>query len=178
MPQTAMSPCNQTTCNEQSRRWSKQNWFNGERYELRYEKSATSKALTWISTLDTFRKSIKLNWMKLQWYLPHHPVNNPHKPEKLRSVQHCSKVSRRSHQRQISTRTRSGVDPDRKYFLLREHQIAPSADIEAMFLQIAVPSDDNRCLQFLWWEDPEQKMEVYKYTRHVFGANSWSTCAI
>ena len=34
-----------------------------------------------------------------------------------------------------------------------------------MFLQIAVPSDDNRCLQFLWPEDPE------------IGAKSWPTCA-
>ena len=59
----------------------------------------------------------------------------------------------------------------------REHQIALSAYIEAMFLQIAVPSDDSRCLQFLWREHPEQKMEIYKYTRDVFGAKSLSTCA-
>ena len=62
-------------------------------------------------------------------------------------------------------------------FRFREHQIALSADIEAMFLQVAVPSDDSRCLQFLWREDPEQRIEVYKYTRHVFGAKSSPTCA-
>ena len=64
-------------------------------------------------------------------------------------------------------------------FRFREHQIALSADIEAMFLQIAVPSDDCRRLQFLWREHPEQKMEVevYEYTRHVFGAKSSPTCA-
>ena len=45
-------------------------------------------------------------------------------------------------------------------FRFREHQIALSADIESMFLQINVPSDDSRCLQFLWREHPEQKMEV------------------
>ena len=46
-----------------------------------------------------------------------------------------------------------------------------------MFLQVAVPSDDSRCLQFLWREDPEQKREVYEYTLLVFGAKSSPTCA-
>ena len=62
-------------------------------------------------------------------------------------------------------------------FRFREHQIALSADIEAMFLQVAVPSDDSRCLRYLWREDPEQRIEVYEYTRHVFGAKSSPTCA-
>ena len=62
-------------------------------------------------------------------------------------------------------------------FRFREHQIALSADIEAIFLQVAVPHDDSRCLRFLWREDPEQRIEVYEYTRHVFGAKSSPTCA-
>ena len=55
--------------------------------------------------------------------------------------------------------------------------MALSADIEAMFLQIAVPSDDSRCLRFLWREQPEHNMEVYKYTRNVFGAKKSPNCA-
>ena len=35
----------------------------------------------------------------------------------------------------------------------------------------------NRCIQFLWREDPEQKIEVYEYKRHVFGAKSSPNCA-
>ena len=62
-------------------------------------------------------------------------------------------------------------------FRFREHQIALPADIEAMFLQVAVPNDGRRCLQFLWEEDPEQRIEVYEYTRHIFGAKSLPTCA-
>ena len=62
-------------------------------------------------------------------------------------------------------------------FRFREHEIALSADIEAMFLQVAVPNDNNRCLQFLWRDDPEQRIEVYEYTPHVFGAKSSPTCA-
>ena len=62
-------------------------------------------------------------------------------------------------------------------FRFREHQIALSADIEAMFLQVAVPSDDSRFLRFPWREDPEQRIEIYEYIRHVFGAKSLPTCA-
>ena len=43
-----------------------------------------------------------------------------------------------------------------------------------MFLQVAVPSDDSR---FHWREDPEQRIEIYEYTRHVFGVKSLPTCA-
>ena len=46
-----------------------------------------------------------------------------------------------------------------------------------MFLQVAVPKNDSRCLQFLWREDPEWRIEVYEYTRHVFGAKSSPTWA-
>ena len=46
-----------------------------------------------------------------------------------------------------------------------------------MFLQVAIASNDSRSLRFLWCEDPEQKIEVYEYTRHVFGAKSSPTCA-
>ena len=62
-------------------------------------------------------------------------------------------------------------------FRFRKYPIALSADIEAMFLQVAVPNDDSRCLQFLWQEDPEGRIEIYEYTRHVFGAKSLPTCA-
>ena len=46
-----------------------------------------------------------------------------------------------------------------------------------MFFQVAVPKDDSRCLQFLWRENPERRIEVYEYTRHVFGAKKLPTCA-
>ena len=46
-----------------------------------------------------------------------------------------------------------------------------------MFLQFAVPSDDSRCLRFFWRENSEQRIEVYEYTRHVFGAKRSPTCA-
>ena len=115
---------------------------------------------------------------KLQWYLPHHPVINPHKPEKVRRV--CIAAAK---YQGVALNDKLLSGPDLLQSLIRiifrfpEHQIALSADIEAMFLQVAVPKDDSRCLRFLWREDPEQRIEVYEYTRHVFGAKSSPTCA-
>ena len=62
-------------------------------------------------------------------------------------------------------------------FRFREHQIALSADIEAMSPQVAVRSDDSRCLRFLRRDDPEQRKEVFEYARHVFVAKNSPTCA-
>ena len=115
---------------------------------------------------------------KLQWYLPDHPVINLHKPEKVRRM--CDAAVK---YQGVALNDKLLTGPDLLQSLIgiifrfREHQIALSADIEAMFLKVAVPNDDSRCLRFLWREDPEQKIEVYEYTRHVFGAKSSPTCA-
>ena len=114
----------------------------------------------------------------MQWYLPHHPVINAHKSEKVRRV--CNAAAKYQSVA-LSDKLLSGQDLlqilTRIIFRFREHQLALSADIEAMFLQVAVANDDSRCLRFLWREDPERRIEVYEYTRHVFGAKSSPTCA-
>ena len=100
---------------------------------------------------------------KLQWYLPHHPVINPNKPEKVRRV--CNAAAK---YQGVALNDKLLPGPDLLQSLIgiifrfREHQIALSADIEAMFLQVAVPKDDSRCLQFLWREDPERRIEIYE----------------
>ena len=115
---------------------------------------------------------------KLHWYLPHHPVINPHKPEKVRRV--CNAAA---NYQGVALNDKLLPGPDLLQSLIgiifrfREHQIALSADIEAMFLQVAVPKDDSRCLRFLWREDPERRTEIFENTRHVFGAKSSPTCA-
>ena len=94
---------------------------------------------------------------KLQWYLPHHPVINPHKHEKVRRV--CNAAAK---YQSVALNDKLLPGPDLLQSLIgiifrfREHQINLSADIEAMFLQVAVPKDGSRCLQFLWREDPER----------------------
>ena len=38
-----------------------------------------------------------------------------------------------------------------------------------MFLLIAIQNNKTRCLQFLWWEDPEQIMEIYEIQASFWG---------
>ena len=132
--------------------------------------SVIRKPLTLTSKVVMFASSNKLNKTrdKLQLYLPHHPV--PHKSEKDRRV--CNAAAKYQN---VALNDKLLFGPELLQrligivFRFREHQIAFSADIEAMFLQVAVPSDDKPCLRFLWPEDPQQRIEDYEYTRHVFG---------
>ena len=114
----------------------------------------------------------------LQWYVPHHPVINPNKPEKVRRV--CNAASK---YKGVSLNDKLMTGPDLLQnlvgiiFRFREHQVALTADIEAMFLQVRVPPDDCKYLRFLWRDKLEDDVQVYEYTRHVFGAKSSPTCA-
>ena len=63
-------------------------------------------------------------------------------------------------------------------FRFRKHQKALSADIEAIFIHVVVPCDDNRCLGFLWRDDQEQRREEYECTRHVFGGRACANYAL
>ena len=50
----------------------------------------------------------------------------------------------------------------------RQHSVAISADIEAMFMQVLVDPKDRQYLRFLWSNDT--KTIEFEYTRHIFGA--------
>ena len=52
-----------------------------------------------------------------------------------------------------------------------------SADIEAMFNQVAVPEEDQSVLRFVWRPTPEDRVDVYQYVRHIFGAKCSPTCS-
>ena len=102
-----------------------------------------------------------------KWYLPHHPVLNPKKPEKVRRV--CDAAAK--------------FCPDLLnnlvgiFMRFREEKVALSGDIEAMFNQVAVPEEDQACLRFLWRQSPDLPTEVYQYVRHIFGAKCAPTCS-
>ena len=84
---------------------------------------------------------------KLQWYLRHHPVIKPHKPEKVRRVCNAAaKYQGVARNDKLLSRADLLQSLIAIIFRFREHPIASSADIEAMFLQVAVPNDDSRCL--------------------------------
>ena len=113
-----------------------------------------------------------------QWYVPHHPVINPNKPEKVRRV--CNAASKF---KGVSLNDKLVAGPDLLQnligiiFRFRQSSIAMTADIEAMFLQVKVPSAECKFLRFLWRDDSTKPVKVYEYTRHVFGAKSSPTCA-
>ena len=113
------------------------------------------------------------------WYLPHHPVFNPKKPDKTRVVFDC----RATHEG-ISLNSQVLQGPDLTNPLLgvllrfRQDSVAIMADIEAMFHQVHVPPEDRDALRFLWWPngDMNKDPEVYRMTVHLF-SGTWSPSA-
>ena len=110
---------------------------------------------------------------KLQWYLPHNLVIKPPKSEKVPRI--CNAAAKYQGAALNYYLDQSLIRID---FCFRERQTAVAADIKAIFRQIAVPSNDNRCLQFLRQKSPEQKTEFYEYTWHFFVGNSCQLYAL
>ncbi|MBM6549254.1 DUF1759 domain-containing protein [Streptococcus dysgalactiae subsp. equisimilis] len=115
-----------------------------------------------------------------RWYLPHHAVINPKKPDKLRVVLDCAaKYNGRS----LNDLLYQGPDTtsDLVSILLRFRRegIAVVADVEEMFMQVNVAEEDRGALRYLWWPDgklDERPIEC-QMTRHPFGATSSPFCA-
>ena len=105
-----------------------------------------------------------------KWYLPHHPVTNINKPGKARRVLNASSIYKG-----VSLNSNLLTGPDLLTNLagivmrFREDQIAISADIEAMFMQVFVSPEDQPYLRFLWKNNTGQPA-TFQYTRHIFGA--------
>ncbi|XP_069105811.1 uncharacterized protein [Argopecten irradians] len=110
------------------------------------------------------------------WYLPHHAVSNPNKPDKLRVVFDCAAECKNT---SLNKNVSQGPDLANKLLgvllRFRERNIALMADIEAMFYQVKVPPQDRDVLRFLWWQngDLTQEPTVYRMTVHPFGG-VWS----
>ena len=114
------------------------------------------------------------------WYLPHHGVRHPQKPEKLRVVFDCAA---KFHDISLNDKLLQG--PDLTNDLLdvlmrfRDGHVAFTADVEAMFYQVSVPREDRDFLRFLWWPngDLEMRPKTFRMTVHLFGACSSPSCA-
>ena len=111
------------------------------------------------------------------WYLPQHPFENPNKPGNVRRVANAaSKFCGRS----LNTNLLTGTDllncllgvPMR----FRENPVAVLADIEGMFMQIAINQIDQSAHRFLWIND--NKIQQSQFTRLIFGATFSPSCAI
>ena len=113
---------------------------------------------------------------QLQWYLPHHAVQNVNKPGKSRVVFDCSA-------RYGGTSLNDNVmpGPDLTNWMIgvlirfREEPVAMMADIEAMFHQVRVSAADRDCLRFLWYPNGDlcQDPMTYRMAVHLFGG-VWS----
>ena len=114
------------------------------------------------------------------WYIPHHGIYHPQKPDKLRVVFDCSASY---HGESLNNHLLPG--PDLTNGLLgvlcrfRQGPIAFSCDVEAMFHQFKVDSAHRNYLRFLWWENGNITSEPkeFRMTVHLFGATSSPGCA-
>ena len=114
------------------------------------------------------------------WYLPHHPVFHPQKPDKTRVVFDCSakfegtSLNDELLQGPDLTNTLTGV-----LTRFRQGPVAFMADIESMFHQVRIPLKDCDVLRFLWWSnnDTSSNPEEYQMMVHLFGAISSPSCA-
>jgi hypothetical protein len=114
------------------------------------------------------------------YYIPHHGVYHPKKPDKLRVVFDCSA---RYQGKSLNDHLLSGPDLTNNLFgvlcRFRKHPIAVVCDIEAMFHQFHMKREDRDYLRFLWWEggDTSKEPRSFRMNVHVFGATSSPGCA-
>ena len=115
-----------------------------------------------------------------RWFLPHHPVFHPHKPDKVRVVFDCGA---RHKGKSLNDQLLKG--PDLMNNLVgvlsrfRMENVAIVADVEAMFHQVKVDPRDHSYLRFLWWPDGDLSQPFHEYCMqvHLFGATSSPACA-
>ena len=124
-------------------------------------------------------KTLLEHTARVAWYLPHHPVVNPNKPDKLRVVFDCA-----ARYNGVSLNSQLLQGPDLTNNLMgvlirfREEHIAIMADIEGMFHQVRVSPKDCDALRFLWWpeNDFNKDPEDCQMLVHLFGATSSPRC--
>ena len=114
------------------------------------------------------------------WYLPHHPVVHPLKPDKVRVVFDCAA---RYQNTSLNDNLLQGPDLTNSLVAVlirfRQEQIAIASDIKAMFHQVRVNPKDRDSLRFLWWPkgDLSQEPKDHQMQVHIFGATSSPSCA-
>ena len=110
-------------------------------------------------------------------YLPHHAVIREDKTTtKLRVVYDASsKTNGPSLNDCLYTGPKSGQSIMEIILRFRAFNVALAADIEKAFLMIGITPQDRDVLRFLWIDDIKSmvpKIEVFRFTRVVFGVSS------
>ena len=111
------------------------------------------------------------------WYLPHHSVTNPNKPEKVRRISNAASTFKG---KSMNSNLLTGPDLLNNLvgllFQFREKPVAITADIKAMFKQVGIIETDQTSMRFLW--PTERSIKQFQYTRLIFGARCSPTTAI
>ena len=114
------------------------------------------------------------------WYIPHHGVFHPKKPDKLRVVYDCSAKYKGE---SLNDHLLAGPDLTNNLVgvlcRFRQEPYAFIGDIEGMFHQFKVEKRQRDFLRFLWWDEGNFKEDPteYRMTVHLFGARSSPACA-
>lgn len=125
------------------------------------------------------RRKCRVNEQEV-WYIPHHGVYHPKKPDKIRVVFDCS-AEFQSHS--LNKHLLQGPDLTNHLvgvlFRFRQEPVALMCDIESMFYQVRVSEEFRDLLRFLWWEDGDTSRPPieFRMTVHLFGATSSPGCA-
>ena len=130
-----------------------------------------------------FARKLNADEMKVvndkTWYLPHHSVLNPKKPNKVRVVFDAA-----ASLKGVSLNSQLVTGPDLLNSLFgvlvrfRLKPVALVADIADMFYQVLVPDHDSDSLRFLWKTDftSSDPPDEYKMNVHIFGAADSPCC--
>ena len=110
----------------------------------------------------------------MQWYLPHHAVVHPQKPDKIRMVFVCSATI---HNYSLNQQLRQGPDLFSLIGVLiriRKERFAMVSGIESISHQVRVDPKDQTFLRFLWWPqgDTSRPPQNFCMTVLFFGATS------
>ena len=113
--------------------------------------------------------------LKPIWYLPHHVVWHPRKPEEPRVVFDCA-----SNSGGTSLNEELLCGPENTSSLIgvilrfRVNEVAVTADIKRMFHQVHVTPENRGALCYLWWPngDISREPKTYQMLVHIFGAKS------
>ena len=109
---------------------------------------------------------------KPSWYIPHHGIYHPNKPDKIRVIfdcrAKCQGTSLNDHLLKGPDLTNGLTGVSIRF---REERVAFMCDVEKMFHQFRVDTQDRNYLRFLWMG------EDYRMRVHLFGASSSPACA-
>ena len=116
----------------------------------------------------------------MTWYIPHHGVYHPKKPNKIRVVFDCSAKFK-----DLSLNDMLLQGPDLTNQLVgvlsrfRKEPVGFFGDIEKMFYQVRIPEHQQDFLRILWWPDGNLNSELqeHRMTVHLQGAISSPSCA-